>query len=121
MRPRLLCGGYSNPLGTLPYFVRSVLFGGPHADWNVFPAHLHLNLLPGVRGQGYSRPLMELHLARLRELGVRGVQLSTTLENRAALRVYEKHGFRLVAARRTALWTPWLGHPAVHVALARQL
>lgn len=119
--PKLLGGDYKQPWRTLPYFTRAALFAGPHADWQLFPAHLHLNLLPDVRGQGYSRPLLELHLERLQELGVRGVQLSTTLENVAALHVYRKYGFQVVAAKRTALWTPWLGHRAVHVALAKTL
>lgn len=121
MIPHLFTGRYRQPWKAAPYLIRAALFASPHADWAVFPAHLHLNLLPGVRGLGLSRPLLEANLAALTALGVRGVQLTTTLENVAALRVYEKHGFTLVAAQRSALWTPWLGHPAEHVALARPL
>lgn len=117
--PRLLTGQYRRPWPGLLYLLRAALFNGPHADPALFPAHLHLNLLPAARGQGLSGPLLDLHLARLAELGVRGVQLSTTLENTAALRTYRRRGFVVVGVRRTPLWTPWLGRPAVHVVLTR--
>ena len=35
-------------LGSLPYLLRAARFPSPHASWGVFPAHLHLNLLPGA-------------------------------------------------------------------------
>ncbi|KQR22795.1 GNAT family N-acetyltransferase [Deinococcus sp. Leaf326] len=117
--PRLLAGQYRRPWPGLLYLLRAAVFGGPHADPETFPAHLHLNLLPIARGRGLSGPLLELHLARLAELGARGVQLSTTLENAAALRTYQRCGFVISGARRTPLWTPWLGRPAVHVVMTR--
>lgn len=119
--PRLLTGRYLRPWPGLVYLLRAAVFSGPHADPAQFPAHLHLNLMPGARGQGLSGPLLELHLARLAELGVRGIQLSTTLENTAALRTYRRRGFVVAGARRTALWTPWLGRPAVQVVLTRSV
>lgn len=119
--PRLLAGQYRQPWPGLLYLLRAALFGGPHADLALFPAHLHLNLLPAARGQGLSGPLLDLHLARLAELGARGVQLSTTLENAAALRTYRRRGFVIAGARRTALWTPWLGRAAVHVVMTRPI
>ena len=118
---RLLRGRYTQPWPGLRYLLRAALHPGPHADWGMFPAHLHLNLMPGARGRGLSSPLLELHLQRLTELGIPGVQLSTTLENAVALRVYRRHGFVVWGARRTALWTPWLGRPAVQVVMARPL
>lgn len=117
--PSLLAGRYRRPWPGLWYLLRAGLHSGPHADPAVFPAHLHLNLLPAARGQGLSGPLLDLHLARLAGLGVRGVQLSTTLENVAALRTYRRRGFVVAGARRTPLWTPWLGHPAVQVVMTR--
>ncbi|WP_291423177.1 GNAT family N-acetyltransferase [Deinococcus sp.] len=119
--PGLLTGRYRRPWPALPYFVRGQLLSSPHGDWNVFPAHLHLNLLAEARGFGLSRPLLERYLERLNALGVRGVQLSTTLENQVALKVYAKQGFILIASRRSAFWKPWLGHGTVHLVLAKPL
>lgn len=119
--PNAVLGRYRQQLKIIFYFIRTLLFPSPHADWNLFPAHLHLNLLPEARGFGLSGPLLGRFLARLQELGVRGVQLSTTLENTVALKVYQKQGFMLVAAKRTAFWKPWLGKSVEHVSLARPL
>ncbi|WP_243398172.1 GNAT family N-acetyltransferase [Deinococcus koreensis] len=106
---------------SLRYLLRVARFPSPHASWAAFPAHLHLNLLPAARGLGLGRRLLEAHLAALQGLGVGGVQLSTTAENRAALGLYRTLGFEVVASRRTPLWTPWLRHEAEHLAMARRL
>lgn len=119
--PHAVRGRYRQQLNIVRYFIRTLLFPSPHADWALFPAHLHLNLLPEARGFGLSGPLLERFMARLKALGVRGVQLSTTLENTVALKVYQKQGFMLVAAKRTGFWKPWLGKPVEHVALVRPL
>ncbi len=103
------------------YLVRAARMPGPHASEVRFPAHLHLNLLPRLRGQRVGDALLDAHLSTLRSLGVPGVQLSTTSENRAALRLYRRHGFEVAARRLSGLWTPWLGHPAEHVVMVRGL
>jgi RimJ/RimL family protein N-acetyltransferase len=41
-------------------------------------------------------------------LHVPGIHLNTTTENEAALRLYEKTGFRVLARRRNSVWVPWL-------------
>ncbi|WP_216326174.1 GNAT family N-acetyltransferase [Deinococcus aestuarii] len=119
--PRWLGGRYTRPLAAGPYLLRALRFPSPHAPWDVYPAHLHLNLLPAARGSGLGRRLLEAHLRALEAAGVPGVQLSTTRENAAALILYHKCGFEEVAARVTPLWTPWLGRPVEHLALARHL
>jgi ribosomal protein S18 acetylase RimI-like enzyme len=102
---------------SLPYLLRAGRYPSPHADWQQFPAHLHINLLPEARGLGLGRRLLTGHLDLLRGAGVVGVQLSTTSENRAALELYRRLGFVLMATATTPLWTPWLGHPAEHLGL----
>lgn len=106
---------------SLPYLLRAARFAAPHASWQAYPAHLHINLLPAARGQKLGERLLEAYLARLQALGVPGVQLSTTAENRAALALYRKHGFEVLATRKTPLWTPWLGHSAEQVVMGRRL
>lgn len=103
---------------SLRHLVRLARFPGPHADERRYPAHLHLNLLTQARGRGVGGALLSAHLEALRGLGVPGVQLSTTTENRAALRLYRGFGFQEVGRRVSPLWAPWLGHPAEHVVMA---
>ena len=108
-------------LRCLAYLGRAARFPPAHADWDTYPAHLHLNLLPGARGHHLGERLLRTHLAALTAAGIPGVQLSTTSENRAALGLYRKLGFHVVTERQTALWTPWLGHPTSQVVMARSL
>lgn len=103
------------------YLLRAARHPAPHAPPDRYPAHLHLNLLPRARGQRLADPLLDAHLGTLRTLGVPGVQLSTTSENRAALAAYRRHGFEVRERRLTDLWTPWLGHPAEHVVMTLDL
>lgn len=121
--PRCLGGRHTRSLAAGPYLLRALRFPSPHAPWNLYPAHLHLNLLPAARGPGLGlgRRRLEAHLRALEAAGVPGVQLSTTRENAAALILYRTCGFEEVAARVTPSWTPWLGRPVEHLALARRL
>ena len=59
-----------------------------------WPAHLHIDLLPQGRGQGVGTALVNAWFARLRALGVPGCHLSTFAENTAAIRFFERVGFR---------------------------
>lgn len=118
---RALTGRYPHLGGSLPYLVRMGRFAGPHAPDRAYPAHLHLNLLPQARGLGLGGALLDAYLAALEARGVPGVQLSTTLENQAALALYERRGLTVWAARESGLWRPWLGRPATHVVMTRRL
>jgi ribosomal protein S18 acetylase RimI-like enzyme len=85
--------------------LRSAILGERvQADLQLYPAHLHINLLAEWRGQGGGRLMMETFLAGMCELGVAGVHLHTTDQNTAACLLYEKLGFTLLDERRTCLW-----------------
>ena len=58
-----------------------------------YPAHLHINLRPGMQGQGVGRQLINQFLAQLRSAGISGVHLSTREDNMAALAFFKKMGF----------------------------
>lgn len=58
-----------------------------------YPAHLHIDLLAAVRGEGWGRRLMELLARRLTERGVRGVQVGVLDTNDAAQAFYERLGY----------------------------
>jgi GNAT superfamily N-acetyltransferase len=55
-------------------------------------------LLPAYRGQGWGRVLFEWALAEARRLGFRRMTLETATVLREAIRLYERNGFRRVAA-----------------------
>lgn len=85
--------------------VRStVRYGRPGADLACYPSHLHMNLLPRTRGQGYGTRLLQTYLDQIEQLGVSGVHLNTTDYNVAACRLYEKMGFEVLDSRPTTAW-----------------
>lgn len=83
----------------------------PHPDMGRYPAHLHINLLPDSRGFSLGRGMLEAYLNQLRELSLPGVHLNTTSQNVTACHLYERMGFRLLAARPTRMWRRFFDHP----------
>jgi GNAT superfamily N-acetyltransferase len=61
-----------------------------------YPAHLHINLLPGHQGLGIGTRLMEHFEAHMRGLGASGLHLGTTNKNHKAVPFYYKMGFSIV-------------------------
>ena len=59
-----------------------------------YPAHLHINLLPEVRGSGAGRELVATWLGALRAEGAPGCFLQTLHENTRAVAFFEAMGFR---------------------------
>ncbi len=82
-----------------------------HADPDIYPAHLHINVDAAWRGRGLGQRLMDSYLQQLRGFGVQGVYLETTSLNEVACRMYEKTGFRLLESRPDQFWAKWFGHP----------
>lgn len=58
-----------------------------------WPSHLHIDLMPVVRGTGAAAGLMEAWFARLRAVGSPGCYLQTSAENHRAVRFFERMGF----------------------------
>lgn len=60
---------------------------------------------PADRGRGYGSEATRLLLAyAFDHLGVQNVLLDTTADNPAAIRAYEKAGFREIGRRRKSVW-----------------
>jgi ribosomal protein S18 acetylase RimI-like enzyme len=99
----------------------------PRADWNQdqlmsykihhpsrtaseivepYPSHLHINLLPRLRGRGVGRRLMARWLGAVREMGSRGAHLAVGATNRRAIRFYRACGFRELGrpSSAAAIW-----------------
>ena len=62
-----------------------------------YPAHLHIDLMPHVRGLGLGRTLIDQLIAELRARGIRGVHLGVDVANHNGIGFYEHLGFREVA------------------------
>jgi GNAT superfamily N-acetyltransferase len=69
---------------------RQWVFPEPLAE---YPAHLHIDLLPRVRGQGRGRAMVTGLLEALAAAGVPGVHLGMHPDNLRALKFYQSLGF----------------------------
>lgn len=63
----------------------------PYGD--AYPAHLHIDLLSELQGQGWGRRLIDTLARTLRERGVRRLHLVASADNAGALAFYDRLGF----------------------------
>lgn len=63
---------------------------------DLFPAHLHVDLLPVAQGGGNGRRLLETFFDALRARGVQGVHLGVSETNTGAIGFYEHLGMERV-------------------------
>lgn len=69
----------------------------PAALVKSFPAHIHMNLLPRLQGQGMGTKLLDRWLADALEAGVEGVHLGASASNHGAVRFWGSRGFARLA------------------------
>jgi ribosomal protein S18 acetylase RimI-like enzyme len=72
-------------------------------DLALYPASLHIDLLPEAQGRGVGRRLMNHLFERLRMSGVPGVHLYVSRSNPGAIAFYQRIGFELVDESQQAL------------------
>ncbi len=60
------------------------------------PAHLHMNLLPRIQGQGIGPKLLKLWLDKARELGATAVHVGANSRNTGAIGFWKKRGFKIL-------------------------
>lgn len=80
-----------------------------HPELAGYPAHLHIDILPGHQGGGWGRALMRTFLGALRERGVPAVHLTMLTANTPARAFYDRLGFielPLVIPEVTVLGAP---------------
>ncbi|WEK12472.1 MAG: N-acetyltransferase [Candidatus Microbacterium phytovorans] len=77
--------------GTLIYAYGRRAGAEPYGDDH--PAHLHIDLLPELQGQGWGRRLIDTLADALRERGVPGLHLVASSDNTGALAFYTRLGF----------------------------
>ena len=71
-----------------------------------YPAHIHMNLLPRLRGQRVGSRLLQLWIAQAREAGVSGIHLGANAGNAGGIAFWQAGGFVPV---RTIGRTAWFG------------
>lgn len=62
-------------------------------EFERYPAHLHIDLMPRAQGAGYGTQMMQELLERLRSENIPGVYLEMSVRNARAFAFYEKLGF----------------------------
>lgn len=101
LRPSL-CSRFSEPTGDSATWTRteSIYHLYHHPDYfcpepyNLYPSHLHIDLLPRVQRQGHGRRMMNELIDRLRVKGSPGVHLGMFANNLRAYQFYQSLGFR---------------------------
>ena len=68
-----------------------------------YPAHLHIDILPGHTGSGNGTRLMTTLLDRLRTDRVPGVMLGVSSSNEGAIRFYQRNGFERIGGDETTV------------------
>ena len=58
-----------------------------------YPAHLHIDLLPELQGQGWGRRLIDTLIGALRGRGVTGLHIVASSDNTGAIAFYPHVGF----------------------------
>jgi ribosomal protein S18 acetylase RimI-like enzyme len=66
----------------------------PHKVAGIFPAHIHMNLLPRLRGQGMGSKLLARWMADAKGNGVTGIHLGASPENAGGIAFWTSRGFR---------------------------
>ncbi|MGJ4943294.1 GNAT family N-acetyltransferase [Bradyrhizobium sp. HKCCYLS1011] len=85
----------------------------PAAVSSGFPAHLHLNLLPRLRGRGMGARLLHHWLAALGRHGAKATHVAVNRANSRALQFWNRMGFRdLPLESLPEGRTIWMGRPS---------
>lgn len=65
----------------------------PPGCTNIYPAHLHINVLPIGQGKGIATKMMYLFTKALQSLSVPGLHLNVNILNPRAINFYKSYGF----------------------------
>jgi len=82
----------SSPDGRLVRLIHSPPAASPDVVER-YPAHLHIDLLPRIQGQGNGRRLLTTLLSALASAGAPGVHLGVGTANQRAIAFYRRMGF----------------------------
>ncbi len=83
-------------------------------DYDQYPAHLHIDLLPRAQGQGFGKAMMHELLDRLKTAGAPGVHLGMSVDNDRAYRFYQKLGFVELERNAETIYLGLAIEPSAH-------
>jgi GNAT superfamily N-acetyltransferase len=69
-----------------------------------YPAHIHMNLLPRLRGQGVGTALVHKWVAGAGSAGVTGIHLGASASNSGGIAFWQKVGFAPVRNEGRTAW-----------------
>ena len=83
----------------------------PHHVVDSFPAHLHLNLLPAIQGQGFGSRIWQIWKEHAIRLGVSAVHVGANSQNARAVSFWGQQGFERIISKTEfpVSRTIWLG------------
>jgi ribosomal protein S18 acetylase RimI-like enzyme len=84
--------GTASPDGWMQYLLHHPMHL-PDRIVGRFPAHLHINLLPRLRGRGIGQALLDRWRDAVADLGATGAHLTVGDRNTRAVRFYQAYGF----------------------------
>jgi ribosomal protein S18 acetylase RimI-like enzyme len=103
----LLCSSWRRP-GTISTVLHFKRFGDanplPARIRGEYPAHLHINLMPGFQSRGAGSLLIARLEEHMRTRGARGIHLVTSEANVKAVPFYLKHGFTVAQTFSPGFW-----------------
>jgi ribosomal protein S18 acetylase RimI-like enzyme len=70
-----------------------------HSELAAYPAHLHINILPGYQGSGHGRALMDTFLTSVAAAGARWCHLGVRVANTSARAFYARLGWQPIDVR----------------------
>lgn len=80
----------------MKYYIQGLMDIMGHALYaKKYPAHLHINVLPGSQSKGTGTELMNALKAELKQSGINGLMLSCAADNDGAIRFYKRNGFEV--------------------------
>lgn len=81
----------------LKYYIDAKLDLISHSMFrNQYPAHLHIDIFDGYRGQGVGTKLLEALKSHLMSKGIRSLMLVCGSDNDGAIRFYQRNGYELL-------------------------
>ncbi len=80
----------------------------PHASppdiASSYPAHIHMNLLPRLRGQRVGSRLLDMWVDQARQADVSGIHLGASASNEGGITFWSKSGFTRLPGDGGAVW-----------------
>ncbi|MBJ3785325.1 GNAT family N-acetyltransferase [Devosia sediminis] len=76
----------------------------PAALVDAYPAHIHMNLLPRLRGQRVGSRLLDLWIDQARTSGVKGIHLGASDTNAGGIAFWTRSGFTPLIEAPGVVW-----------------